>query len=118
MIRRYQSRTGEHGNCFATSLANILNDPNVPEFGINVSEDQYWANVARYLARYGLKYERVPITKGLEPVGWSTIEGVSPRGGLHACVALNGKLVWDPHPIDGTKHGLAKPMYYGLLEKL
>ena len=119
MIKLTQSRTGEeNGNCFATALASIL-ETKVPEFGIDVPEDQYWRNVDRWLARYGVKYERVPIVKGMEPVGYSTLEGISPRGGLHAVVAFNGKCVHDPHPVaDDPRRGLVKPMYYGLLEKL
>ena len=117
MLKLTQSRTGDHGNCFATALASIL-ETKVPEFGLDVSEDTYWANVDKWLARHSLKYGRVPIVRGMEPVGYSTLEGISPRGGLHAVVAFNGKIVWDPHPIDGTKHGLTEPKWYGILEKL
>ena len=118
MRKLTQSRTGENGNCFATSLASIL-ETRVPEFGIDVPEDTYWSNVSRWLARFGLKYVRVPIRKGLEPVGWGTLEGVSPRGGLHAVVAYNGKMVHDPHPVaDDPRRGLVEPRWYGLLEKL
>jgi hypothetical protein len=46
---------------------------------------------------------------------YTTIEGISPRGGQHACVALNGRLIWDPHPEDQTGRGLVKAEVYGLL---
>jgi hypothetical protein len=117
MLKLTQGRTGENGNCFATALASIL-ETKVPEFGLDVSEDTYWANVDKWLAKRGLKYERVPIVKGMEPLGWSTMEGISPRGGMHAVVAYNGRPVHDPHPQDGTGRFLVEPQYYGILEKL
>lgn len=110
-----QTRTGAAGNCFAACLASILEIPlkRVPDF----SDAYFFEEAAAFLAMYGLSYRRVPMYK--KPDGWSTIEGISPRGGLHACVALDGELVWDPHPIDdGTGQGLVEPRYYGLLEPL
>ena len=117
-----QSRVGESGTCFRACIASILNlaEDQVTDFdkGRNgpASEEEYWKNVQGFLAPYGLKYRRVPLSA--KPSGWGTIEGVSPRGGLHACVAYDGQLVHDPHPQDGTGRGLAEPRYYGLLEPL
>lgn len=116
MKRVVQTRTGADGNCFAACLASILeiSIASVPEF------DDGWGWMDRandFLSEHGVFYRRVPMSS--KPSGYSTIEGISPRGGLHACVALDGELVWDPHPIeDGTGQGLVEPRYYGLLEPL
>ncbi len=84
----------------------------MPDF----SDDGFLEQVDAYLGSMGLRYRRVPLS--YKPAGWSTIEGISPRGGLHACVAHNGELVHDPHPQDGTGRGLVEPRYYGLLERV
>lgn len=113
-----QTKVGDDGNCFATCLSSILELPanKVPDFDAgNASDDEFFAAADEFLAKHGLTYRRVPVD-GAKPSGWSTIEGVSPRGGLHACVAYDGKLVHDPHPQDGTGRGLVEPRYYGLLE--
>jgi hypothetical protein len=119
-----QSRVGDNGTCFRSCIASIFD---VPESDVvdfdgprkymhNATElDDYWANVQGWLGERGLRYRRVPLS-GSKPSGYSTIEGISPRGGLHACVAYDGKLVHDPHPLDGTGRGLLEPRYYGLLE--
>lgn len=109
-----QTRTGSDGNCFAACLASIL-DTELPEFGIDVPEEIFWKNVDAWLASRGYTYKQVPYDPANPPEGWSTIEGTSPRGGQHACVAYNGELVWDPHPLDGSRHGLVEPKVWGLL---
>ena len=113
----YQSRIGKRGRCFNAALASILEIPeaSVPDFDRPIGTD-YWKNVASFLAKHGLKYSRVPLDT--PPVGWGTIEGISPRGGNHACVSFNGELVHDPHKPDGTGNGLVEPKYYGLLTPL
>jgi len=114
VIPKTQTRVGEQGNCFATVLSSILETP-LPEFGKDVPENVFWKNADAWLAKQGLRYEQVPVG-GIPPVGWSTIEGTSPRGGQHACVAYNGKLVYDPHPVeDDPRRGLVEPRVYGLL---
>ena len=111
MIPVYQTRVGSIGNCFAACLASIC-EAALPEFGLP-SDAKYDEHVDAWLAKRGLRYAQVPIEE--RPVGWSTIEGVSPRGGMHACVAYNGVLKFDPHRPDGTGNGLIKPEHYGLL---
>jgi hypothetical protein len=110
-----QSRVGLDGTCFRACLASILNlkESQVPDFG-----EEGWVEEANdFLSKHGLKYRRVPVTS-TKPDGYSTIEGISPRGRLHACVAKDGELVHDPHPQDGTGRGLVEPRYYGLLEPI
>lgn len=113
MKRVVQSRTGSDGTCFRACLASILDlrENQVPDF----TDEGFFEQADKFLLQYGLKYRRTPLSS--KPSGYSTIEGISPRGGLHACVALDGELVWDPHPIeDGTGQGLVEPRYYGVLE--
>ena len=116
MKRIVQTRTGKDGNCFAACLASILEVPlkTVPE----MSEEGWLEEANEFLSKHGLSYKRIPIG-ATKPVGYGTIEGISPRGGLHACVSLDGELIWDPHPIeDGTGQGLVEPRYYGVLTQL
>ena len=112
MIPVTQSRTGEHGTCFRASLASILNlkEKQVPDFG-EANEDP---GIDTFLAKYGLRYQEVPIGN-TAPVGYHIITGISPRGGMHAVVGRDGQIVWDPHPLDGTPHGLTTQEKYGLL---
>lgn len=109
-----QSRVGENGRCFPACLASILEIPEkqVPDFP--KSDDEFYAAVDRFLDPYNLQYRQVPITDAT-PMGWHTIEGISPRGGQHAIVGFNGKPVHDPHPQDGTGRGLVEPNLWGLL---
>jgi hypothetical protein len=118
MIPVVQSRTGEDGTCFRACVASILEVPEgaVPDFGASGDDDAWWQDIQDWLGKAGYSYRRAPVS-GARPVGWSTIEGISPRGGMHACVAKDGELVHDPHPRDGTGRGLVEPRYYGLFEK-
>lgn len=113
-----QSRVGEDGTCFRACIASILEVPEkrVPDFGAFGNDESWWDDIQDWLAKAGLEYKRIPID-GAKPVGYSTIEGISPRGGMHACVAYNGKLVHDPHPQDGTGRGLVEPMFYGVFTR-
>lgn len=102
------------------SIASILEIPEsaVPDFG---GDSEYLQNIARFLEPYGLYFVHQPandptlLTMFQQGNGiWSLVEGISPRGGRHACVAKDGKLVWDPHPEDGTGRGLRTIEYFGL----
>jgi hypothetical protein len=112
LIPIYQTRTGAIGNCLAACLASICEAP-LPEFGLP-SDPKYDCRMTTWLAERGLRYQQVSIGDPA-PVGWMTIEGVSPRGGQHACVAFNGRLRFDPHKPDGSGRGLIKVERYGLL---
>jgi hypothetical protein len=115
MIPVTQTRTGKTGNCFAASLASVLGLPlkQVPDFK-KANEDP---EVNVWLAKRGLRYREVPATQS-PPKGWHIICGVSPRGGYHAIVGFDGLEEWDPHPIDGSRHGLDKTIAWGVLEPL
>ena len=112
MLRQYQSRTGKTGTCFRTCLACILNlrENQVPDFK-RANDDPA---VNRWLAQFGLQYKELTITDPA-PLGYHFILGLSPRGGQHAVVGYDGKLVWDSHPMDHTGRGLVKPEEWGVL---
>ena len=83
------------GNCFSACVASILEIPleEVPRF-MRVS----WPFL-RWLAGRGLSaslYKRVDYI----PPGYSIATGPSMRfaGKMHACVALDGIVIHDPHP--------------------
>ena len=121
-----QTRTGKtNGNCFAACLASILELPltSIPDF--SGAGEGWLKQVADFLEPMGLLYVQVdadaaesdPILKIMFGRGetFHTVEGVSPRGGQHACVGRNGVIVFDPHPQDGTGRGLKKIETFGFL---
>lgn len=106
-----QSKVGAQGRCLNACLASLLEIPerDVPDFG-----DHTWrADVDHFLTPYRVYYRQVPLD--VAPIGYHVIEGVSPRGGPHAVIGLNGKFVFDPHPRDGSGRGLRKVERYGVL---
>lgn len=120
MIPITQDRVGEDGNCLSACLASILEVPlqTVPDFAAETETDEeFLSAVDAWLAKKGLRYRQVALGDAA-PVGWHTVEGLSPRGGQHACVAKNGALMWDPHPRDGTGRGLVRAERWGVLEPL
>ena len=125
MIPTRQTRTGKIGNCFSACLASILEIPlrEVPNFVDASTDEQFYENAAKWLASHGLYYVQLkpddPMLAVMFKEGpiYHTIEGISPRGGMHATVGLNGHMVWDPHPPDGTGRGLAKVLNVGIIGK-
>ena len=106
-----QSRTGGNGRCFPACLASILE---LPERAVpDLDNTKEW-EVNDFLRPYGFTYMEFP-AEDVGPVGYHIITGKSPRGGLHAVVGLNGRMVHDPHPRDGTGRGLARVDNYGIL---
>ena len=110
-----QSRTGNNGTCFRACLASVLDlkENDVPDFP-DANQDP---GVNHFLAKHGLRYDEVsahdPDTP--PPVGLHIMLGTSPRGGDHAVVGRDGKLIHDPHPQDGTGRGLVEVSHWGLL---
>ena len=108
---------GKHGNCFSAILASLLHlsISEVPLF----TDPSTWINdLNSWLRQYGLAYLMIDdfdchITAyGFEGM-WHEISGNTDRSSevLHACVAKDGKLIFDPHP-DNT--GLSKTTSYGI----
>lgn len=116
MTPQYQSRVGKNGRCMNACLASIFDIPEklVPDFGKTDSE--WYRGLTHWLGKRGFTYTRVPYDQP-PPLGYHTIEGISPRGGMHATVGKDGKMIWDPHPQDGTGRGLKKPMFWGVLAR-
>jgi hypothetical protein len=90
-------------NCLPAALASIL------EVGIERFEDVYqadwWMGVAQSLRPFKFVpvYYHVggePDFPPIAPPGYHVAIGQSPRSDkhTHACVALDGKIVFDPHP--------------------
>lgn len=116
MIPVFQTREGLSGNCLAAVLASILEVPItvIPEF----TDERFLDQLASFLLPLDLFYVQVspndPIVKAMFRRGdaYHTVEGISERGGLHACVGLNGEICHDPH-VGGQ--GLATVECFGLL---
>ena len=122
MIPVFQTRIGKiSGNCFAACIASILEVPltTVPDFGDD-DERTFIRKLADWMSPLDLYYTQVssddPILREMFRFGeaYHTIEGVSPRGGLHACVGRNGVIVHDPHP-GADPSGLVKVECFGLI---
>jgi hypothetical protein len=88
------------GNCFAACIASILEMPLalMPEHKA-LDNEQWWEVWYRFLQPRNAHL--VNFKNGGEwwPLGFSIAAVRSPRGNwLHACVALDGKIIHDPHP--------------------
>lgn len=112
MIPYIQTRTGRDGNCLETAIAAIL-ETEVPDFGLSVSDEEHHLLLTEWLKAHGrrLRYYGTDI----RPRGFHIIEGISSRGGRHAVVGFRGRMVHDPHPVDGTRRGLERVERFGLL---
>lgn len=121
MIPTAQTRVGSQGNCFSACLSSILEIPlwEIPNF--STDDDLFLGEVQEFLATHGMYYVQVPIDEPTIQAAfanksidlWHLIEGISPRGGEHACVGLNGELYFDPHP--PHTGGLVSTDRFGLL---
>src|SRR6185312_7478604 len=115
-----QTRTGSIGNCMEAAICSLLHLPlyALPDLG----GDEVWLeNLNWFLYPKNLFYLEVspddPMAEAAFRMGdtWHIIAGTSPRGGKHAVVGRNGRMVHDPHPPDGTGHGLVDIDKFGFL---
>ena len=102
-----QTLYGMRGNCFSACVASILELPieAVPSFA---NDDRTrWAQLTQWLTDRGLAARA--IESGAPAPGFTIVGGPSPRivNQRHACVALDGVVVHDPHPSrDGLPLGV------------
>jgi hypothetical protein len=93
-----------NGNCFAASIASILEIPlhRVPNF-CRVSNPSWLEETQHFLRPMGLSFldvQIMPENRGWVLENWTyhTIAGKGPRGAMHSVVAYRGKIVHDPYP--------------------
>ena len=113
--------SGERGNCFAASIASILELPlvEVPNF---CNWDDWRWRTNRWLAPRGLTYLDVALPGDARDLlvkfwGYHVISGDGPRGHRHSVVGLKGAVFWDPHPSRAGLLGGPDDWEYGLLAK-
>ena len=100
MIPVLQTEYYPKGNCMAACLASILEIPleSIP----NDHSPQWYVHLEEFVNGYGYSIDRFPA--GCDPEfirGYQIAVINSPRGDwLHALVALDGVIVWDP--FDGS----------------
>jgi hypothetical protein len=98
-----QTKFGTGGNCWMTCIASILEIPleKCPDLTEqDLQETGAWHSKTQdFLTEIGYKKaDFYPSETGVAPLGFSIASGQGPRGYFHACVALNGEIVHDPHP--------------------
>lgn len=95
---------GKHGNCLSAVLASLLHLP-IEDIPVFSSPETWRKELNKWLSQYGLAYMSVvdvkPYIRDAGIVGLHhEICGTTMRGKdtLHACVAVDGDMVFDPHP--------------------
>ncbi|MDB5358829.1 MAG: CcrColossus [Rhodospirillales bacterium] len=88
----------QYGNCQRAAMASIfdMDIEDLPHFEEVRGAGDFWHGIYDWLESWGFGYEwhdpEAP------PTGYSIATGPAARGVSHAVVALDGKIVWDPHP--------------------
>ncbi len=101
----HDPENGKHGNCLSAVLAGLLHLPieTVPVF----KDTETWRKeLNAWLLPYGLAYFSLtgPVAEMCERDGIRGMHyeaaGWSPRfkDAMHACIGLDGRVVFDPHP--------------------
>lgn len=95
---------GVEGNCLMSCVASILEKPldSLPYY--NPSANDWYGEFSAVMAEMGYHTDYFEGADNAPP-GYSIISGMAARGLGHACVALDGDLVHDPHP---DRTGLTK----------
>lgn len=118
---------GDVGDCYAACIASILERPLADLAEFHRLYVTFWIAQPRHrdyslqrayyheLHRLGVHPAYIPVGEkqlGATPAGYSIASGRSPRGVDHACVALDGVTIHDPHP---SRAGLLEITDYEVL---
>lgn len=114
------TQDGPPGNCMQACVASVLELPleEVPHF---CADNRWPFNFHEWLNERGLFFLEVSFAEhGIDAradyMGYHLIAGPSPRGNfLHSVVALNGEMVFDPHPDRTGLAGDLKDWLFGFL---
>lgn len=100
-----QTKFGKpHGNCLAAATASVTDIP-LEDFPDLSEENGWYRRYEVFLNHRG--YELLYLDNTCHPYRppcYAIGAGMSPRGLMHSCVFLDGKLVHDPHP---SRDGIA-----------
>lgn len=116
----HEPHLGLYGDCMRAALASMLEVPieKVPHFLHDNTSDnaEFCRRVSDFLRPLNLGYISFPeCRQALHETGVRglvhEVSGTSERGVCHACVAVDGEIVHDPHPGRG---GLDKIDYFGV----
>ena len=125
-MKRYRQKTltkigenGSIGDCWATSIACILEIPqkDVPNFAAIEVEDEestkWWEETQRFVREHGyeiIEWE-IPEEGAWAPDGYTILTGRSPRGDWsHSVVGWGMRVIHDPHPSGAGLDGPPKRM--------
>lgn len=103
----HDPENGQHGNCLSAVLASLLHLP-IDEVPVFKDTATWRRDLNAWLRPFGLAYLELQAGGawmadfGIEGLHHE-VYGPTQRGGdvLHACVGVDGAMVFDPHP-DGT----------------
>jgi hypothetical protein len=117
MIPQDQTTFGDIGNCMSACIASILEIPvsDVPNFCCVKEHPEFDPNWFCNMGNNFLMPRGYKPRFRKCPQGYSVAMGMGPRGHRHSCVALNGEIVFDPHP---DRLGLETITEYMILEKI
>jgi hypothetical protein len=109
-----QTKFGREGNCLMSSIASILEIEleDCPDVFVDDSNPMWFSTIRQWLFSRGIRMRSYHDLAN-PPQGYHVAHGNGPRGWDHACVALDGEIVHDPHP---DRTGLVQVRGYFILE--
>ena len=125
-IEQERYSPGDGGDCYAASIASVLEIPLSEVPRLDGSEgmthegyDAYRERLYTWLRERNLEPLFFSASQEWVPSGYSVLSVESPNfpGFEHAVVVLNGEVVWDPHPNRG-KHEFGAKVGYTIFQAL
>jgi hypothetical protein len=104
MLVLHDKNLGTRGDCMRACIATLLQeDPTTLPHFVNDPNEPNWLNgLNKFLATRGLFYVQVPNVRMFWPCAagdvYHLLIGTTKRETKHAVVAMNGKMIHDPHP--------------------